>query len=290
MIADASGNGVPNVQVRIRWRGAANGAQTGTTDASGLARFVSPSPTSSKKLFLVEVPRVTYRGATQRPRAFARSGSGFGSLALNLSLSGLLASLGSTTSSTDGLTIWGSGGSGIASATTGSGCTSSSSGGSGIASATTGSDCTSGSTGSGIASATTGSTGTGSSSSSSPSYPLTLNVNACPLGLLLYSYNLLSFTASQKFFSGALLASGYSARTIDSSWVLAPGAVAFDQNELGLICGLLTVAQVKPMSTSYFTSGTLYTADGASPPAGQGAGDVARLWSEVMFAEGSTAP
>ena len=289
MVADGNGQGVPNVQVKIHWRGAANAAQSGTTDSSGIARFVSPRPTSSKKLFIVEVPRVIYRGAAQRPRTFARNSGGFGSLSLNLSLSGLLADLGSTTSSTDGLTIWGGGGSGIASATTGSGCDSSS-GGSGIASATTGSDCGSGSVGSGIASSTTGSTGDGSSSTSTASYPLTLNVNACPLGLLLYSYNFLSFSASQKLFSGASLASGYSARTIDSSWVLTPGAAAFDQNELGLICGLLSVTQVKALSTSYFTSGTLYAAGVGSPPGGQGAGDITRLWSEMMRAEGSTAP
>lgn len=288
MIADGNGIGVANVQVKIRWRGAATGAQSATTDSSGIARFVSPAPTSSKKIFLVEVPRVIYRGATQRPRAFARNSGGFGSLGLNLSLSGLLAGLGSSTSSTDGLTIWGSGGSGVASSTTGSDCASSS-GGSGVASSTTGSDCASAAAGSGVASSTTGSTGDGSSSSS-PSYALTLNVDACPLGLLLYSYNFFSFSASQKFFSGAALAGGYSARTIDSSWVLTPGAVAFDQNELGMVCGLLTVAQVKALSTSYFTSGTLYAAGDGSPPGGQGAGDIGRLWSEVMRAEGSTAP
>ena len=108
--------------------------------------------------------------------------------------------------------------------------------------------------------------------------------------MLLYSYNFLSFSASQKLFSGASLASGYSARTIDSSWVLTPGAAAFDQNELGLICGLLSVTQVKALSTSYFTSGTLYAAGVGSPPGGQGAGDITRLWSEMMRAEGSTAP
>jgi serine protease len=288
MIADEDGIGVPNVQVKIRWRGAATAAQSGTTDWSGIARFVSPAPTSSKKLFLIEVPRVVYRGAAQRPRAFARNSGGFGSLGLNLSLAGLLAGLGSTTSSTDGMTIWGTGGSGIASSTTGSDCASSP-GGSGIASSTTGSDCDAGTAGSGIASSTTGSTGTGGGSSSA-SYPLTLNLDACPLGLLLYSYNFLSFSTSQKFFSGAALASGYSARTIDSSWVLTPGAVAFDQNELGMICGLLTVARVKSLSTSYFNSGTLYAAGVGTPPAGQGAGDIGRLWSEVMRAEGSTAP
>jgi hypothetical protein len=289
MVVDASGNPISNAQVRIRWRGAATGAQNATTDSSGTARFVSPAHASSKKLFLVEVLRVVYGGAAQRPRAFARNNGGFGSLGLNLSLSGLLGGLNSSTVSTGG-TIWGTGGSGIASGTTGSGNCYSPSGGSGIASGTTGSDdCSSLAGGSGIASGTTGST-EGDSSSTTSSSSLSLNVDACPLGLLLYSYNFLSFTASQRFFSGASLASGYSARTIDNSWVLAPGAVAFDQNELGLVCGLLTVARVKSLSTSYFTSGTFYAAGVGSPVPGQGAGDVSRLWSEVMRAEGSTAP
>src|SRR5205807_17397 len=56
MIADARGAAVANVKVKVRWRGAASAAQTGTTDWSGVARFVSPAPSSSKKLFVIEVP------------------------------------------------------------------------------------------------------------------------------------------------------------------------------------------------------------------------------------------
>jgi hypothetical protein len=273
MIADASGAGVAMAQVTVRWRGAVNAAQTATTDASGIARFVSPAPVSSKKLFVVEVPRVIYGGAAQRLRPFARSAGGFGTLSLNLSLAGLL---GSATSSTAGLTIWGYGGSGLASATTGSG----------LASATTGSGLASATTGSGLASATTGSTsGTGSS----PSYPLTLNVAACPIAFPLDSYGSLSVAVSQAYFSGAPLASGYSVRNLDRSWMMTPGAAAFDRNELGLMCGI-SVAAVRALSTSYFSSGTLYFGGVGSPPSGMGAGDSARFWSEVMNAEGSTAP
>jgi hypothetical protein len=267
MIADASGAGVAMAQVTVRWRGAVNAAQTATTDASGIARFVSPAPVSSKKLFMVEVPRVIYGGAAQRPRAFVRNSGGFGTLRLNLSLAGLL---GTATSSTSGLTIWGYGGSGLASGTTGSGLAS-------------------GTTGSGLASGTTGSTGTPSSATASPSYPLTLNVAACPIAVPLHSYGSLSLSVSQAYFSGASLASGYSVRSLDSSWVMTPGAAAFDQNELGLMCGI-SVAQVKALSTSYFSSGTLYFGGVGSPPSGMGAGDSARFWSEVMNAEGSTAP
>jgi serine protease len=266
MIADASGAGVAMTQVTVRWRGAVNAAQTAATDASGIARFVSPAPVSSKKLFVVEVPRVIHGGAAQRPRPFARSGGGFGTLSLNLSLAGLL---GSATSSTAGLTIWGYGGSGLASATSGSG----------LASATSGS---------GLASATSGSTPT-SSVSSSPSYPLTLNVAACPIAFPLDSYGSLSVAVSQAYFSGAQLASGYSVRNLDSSWMVTPGAAAFDRNELGLMCGI-SVAAVRALSTSYFSSGTLYVGGLGSPPPGMGAGDSARFWSEVMNAEGSTAP
>jgi hypothetical protein len=108
--------------------------------------------------------------------------------------------------------------------------------------------------------------------------------------MLLHSYGFTSFTASQTFFSGTLLAGGYSVRTVDNSWTLTPGAAAFDQNELGLICGLVGVAQVKSLSTGYFTSGTFYSAGVGSPPSGLGAGDITRLWAEVMNAEGSNAP
>jgi serine protease len=282
MIASASGAGVAMAQVTVRWRGAVNAAQTATTDASGIARFVSPAPVSSKKLFVVEVPRVMSGGAAQRPRPFARSTGGFGTLSLNLSLAGRL---GSATSSTAGLTIWGYGGSGLASATTGSGLASATTG-SGLASATTGSGLASATTGSGLASATTGST---TATSASPSYPLTLNVAACPIAFPLYSYGSLSVAVSQAYFSGAPLASGYSVRNLDSSWVVTPGAAAFDSNELGLMCGI-SVAAVRPLSSSYFSSGTLYFGGLGSPPSGMGAGDSARFWSEVMNAEGSTAP
>ena len=78
-------------------------------------------------------------------------------------------------------------------------------------------------------------------------------------------------------------------RNLDSSWMVTPGAAAFDRNELGLMCGI-SVAQVKALSTSYFSSGTLYFGGVGSRPSGMGAGDSARFWSEVMNAEGSTAP
>jgi hypothetical protein len=271
MIANSNGVGVAQVEVRIRWRGAVSGAQSQITDSLGIARFVSPPPTSSKKLFAVEVGRVIYRGATQRPLPFARS-SGSGTLTLNLNPAALLGAVTSTLSSTlsGALTIWGAGGSGLASGTTGSGLGS-------------------GTTGSGLGSGTTGS-GTGTSAASSPSYPLALNVAACPVGLMLHSYGPGSFFASHALFSGAVLAGGYNVRTVDSSWVLTPGAVAFDQQELGQICGGISLTEVKPLSADYFSSGALHLAGVGSPPSGLGAGDVARLWSEVMRTEGSTAP
>lgn len=278
MVANANGAGVSNAQVTVRWRGAASGSQTATTDGSGVARFVSPSPSSSKKLFMVEVPRVVYGGATQRPRPFARLSGGFGSLSLNLGLNGILGSLlGSASSSPAGLGIWGYGGSGLASSTSGSGLASSTSG-SGLASATAGS---------GLASSTSGSTTGGSTSSAS--YPLTLNIAGCPLGLALYSYSGWSWSVSQAYFSGAGLASGYSVRNVDSLWTLTPGAAAFDSNELGMMCGI-SIAQVKSLSTSYFNSGTLYLGGVGNPPSGVGAGDISRFWGEVMNAEGTTAP
>src|SRR5207245_9785722 len=150
-------------------------------------------------------------------------------------------------------TISGDGGSGLASGTRRSG----------LASGTSGSDNYPSSAGSGLASGTSGSTGAPPPPAPAPAgnYPLTLNIVGCPLGILLHSYGLLSFSVSQAFFSGALLAGGYSVRTVDSSWTLTPGAAALDSNELGLICGLLGVAQVKSISTSYFTSGTFASAD-----------------------------
>ncbi len=256
MIADANGYAVANVEVHARWRGAAAAAQTAVTDSSGVARFVSPAPSSSRKIVLLEVPRVLARGIPQRPRSFARSPGGFSSLTISASLPA-----GGAASSTDGLGIWGYGFSQSA----------------GLASGTTGS---------GLASGTTGSTGSGSP----PSYPLTTGINACVLPFQTYSYGPLSLSASWALFSGALLSSGYSVRALDSSWVLAPGAAAIDATELATICGGLGVTAVKSLSSSYFTSGTLYVAGSGSPPSGMGAGDSARFWSEVMNAEGSTAP
>jgi serine protease len=256
MVADASGAPVSNAQVYVRWRGAAPAAQKATTDASGIARFVSPSPDTSRKIFLIEVPRVIFMGAAQRPRAFARSSSGFGTPTVSVGVS-----LGSATSSVDGLDIWGYG----------------YSGGVGIASGTSGS---------GIASGTSGST---EGSSEGQSYPLAAGIAACPVPFPLYSYGPLSITAAGAFFSGASLASGYSVRAIDPSWVVAPGAAAIDSKELSRICGV-SIGLSNSLSTSYFTSGTLYVAGSGSPPPGFGAGYNARFWSEVMNAEGSTAP
>ncbi|HEY4884736.1 MAG TPA: S8 family serine peptidase [Myxococcales bacterium] len=255
-IATASGAPVSNVEVHIRWRGAASASQTATTDSKGIARFVSPAPTSSRKLFLIEVPRVIYQGAAQRPRAFARQGGGFGSLALTLNLSP-----GGPPSSTDGLGIWGYG----------------YAGGVGLGSGTTGS---------GLGSGTTGSTGDGDPSAT---YPLTTGIQACPLTFPLYSYSTLSLTASSAFFSGALLSTGYSVRAIDSSMVLAPGAAALDLRELAAICGI-GLLQAKSLSTGYFSSGNLYVAGVGPPPPTLGIGDNFRFWSEVMSAERSTAP
>lgn len=266
MIADALGNGIGNVEVHARWRGAANATQIALTDGNGIARFVSPAPsTSSRRIFLLEVPRVIYRGAAQRPRAFARAGGGFSTLAISASLS-----LGGTTSPIAGLGIWGYGFSQD----------------SGLASGTTGSGLASGTTGSGLASGTTGSTGSGTP----PSYPLTSGITGCLQPLQLFSYGPLSLTASWAFFSGAPLSSGYSVRALDSSWVLTPGAAALDGTELANICGGLGIATAKSLSSSYFGSGTLYVAGAASTPGGMGAGDNARFWSEVMNAEGATAP
>jgi hypothetical protein len=256
MIATASGAPVSNAEVHVRWRGAASASQTATTDWKGIARFVSPAPTSSRKLFLIEVPRVIYRGAAQRPRAFARQGGGFGSLALTVDLSP-----GGPPSSTDGLGIWGYG----------------YAGGVGLGSGTTGS---------GLGSGTTGSTGDGDPSAS---YPLTTGIQACPLTFPLYSYSIFSFSASGAFFSGALLSSGYSVRAIDSSMVLAPGAAALDLRELAAICGI-GLLQAKSLSTGYFSSGTLYVAGVGPPPPALGIGDNFRFWSEMMNAERSIAP
>jgi len=276
MVTDANGNGVSNVEVHARWRGAAAASQTAVTDWSGIARFVSPSPASSRKLFLLEASRLVRNGVPQRPRAVARASSGFNSLFLTLNLSGLLSG---TTTSTDGLGLWGYGFSqalGIASGTTGSG----------IASGTTGSGIASGTTGSGVASGTTGSTGTGSSTAP---YPLSTGIAGCTMTLPLYSYGSLSFTVSQAFFSGAFLASGYSIRTIDSSWVLAPGAAALDAKEVTSICGTSALT-AKSLSSGYFSSGTLYFGGSASAPAGMGAGDNARFWAEVLNAELASLP
>jgi hypothetical protein len=256
MIADATGTPVSNADVYVRWRGAAPAAQTATTDASGIARFVSPSPVASRKIFLIEVPRVIFMGAAQRPRAFARSSSGVGTPTVSVGVS-----LGSTIRSVEGLDIWGYG----------------YSGGVGIAYGTSGS---------GIAYGTSGST---EGSSAGQSYPLTAGIAACPMPFPLYSYGPLSITAAGAFFSGASLASGYSVRAIDPSWVVAPGAAALDSQELSRICGV-SIGLSNSLSTGYFTSGTLYVAGSGSPPPGFGAGYNARFWSEVMNAEGSTAP
>jgi Subtilase family len=283
MIATASGEGVSNAEVHVRWRGAASGAQTAVTDAQGIARFVSPWPSSSRKLFVIEVPRVINGGAAQRPRAFARSSGGFNTLSVSLNLSLSLSSLlGSSTSSIDGMTIWGYGyseGVGLASGTTGSG----------LASGTTGSGLASGTTGSGLASGTTGSNDQGQDQGSSTSYPLTTGVEGCPLALPLYSYEWSSTTASSALFSGASLSSGYSIRLVDSSWVLTPGAAAFNSRELGRICGV-SAALVQPLSSDYFWSGTLYEAGVGPQPPGLGIGDNARFWADVMNTDGSTAP
>jgi Subtilase family len=263
MIADASGNPVANAEVLVRWRGAAPGPQRATTDASGIARFVSPWPISSRKIFLIEVPRVIFMGTTQRPRAFARSSSGFGTLTPTLTFT-LGLNLGGATTSVAGLDIWGNG----------------YSGGVGIASGTTGS---------GIASGTTGSNGDGNSQGQSQSYPLTTGIAACPIPFPLYSYGPFSFSASDAFFSGAFLASGLSVRTIDTSWVVTPGAAALDSNELGRICGI-SASLSTSLSTGYFTTGTLFVAGSGSQPPGFGAGYNARFWSEVLNAEGATDP
>jgi len=257
MIADASGNPVGNADVYVRWRGAAPDFQKAPTDFSGIARFVSPPASTSRKIFLIEVPRVIFMGTPQRPRAFARSSSGFGALTATVGLN-----LGDTTNSVAGLDIWGDG----------------YSGGVGIASGTTGS---------GIASGTTGSTGDGSNNGQP--YPLTAGIAACPIPFPLYSYGPLSFTAARAFFSGAFLASGFSVRTIDPWWVVTPGAAALDSNELARICGV-SISLSTSLSTDYFTSGTLNVAGQGSPPPGFGAGYSARFWSDVMNAEGATAP
>ena len=257
MIADASGNPVGNADVYVRWRGAAPDFQKATTDFSGIARFVSPPASTSRNIFLIEVPRVIFMGTPQRPRAFARSSSGFGALTATVGLN-----LGDTTNSVAGLDIWGDG----------------YSGGVGIASGTTGS---------GIASGTTGSTGDGSNNGQP--YPLTAGIAACPIPFPLYSYGPLSFTAARAFFSGAFLASGFSVRTIDPWWVVTPGAAALDSNELARICGV-SISLSTSLSTDYFTSGTLNVAGQGSPPPGFGAGYNARFWSDVMNAEGATAP
>jgi hypothetical protein len=264
MIADASGYPVANVEVHVRWRGAATAAQTATTDWSGIARFVSPAPASSRKLFVIEVPRVIHRGAAQRPRAFARNGGFANGLVLTLGLP-----TGGVASSIDGMGIWGYGYSQD----------------SGLASGTAGSGLASGTSGSGLGSGTTGSTGGGSAAS----YPLTTGINACLQPLPLFSYGPFSFWPASRYFSGAPLAVGFSVRTIDSSFVLAPGAAAFDAAELGSICGVSTSFS-KTLTTDYFSLGTLYVAGSGSPPPGLGAGDNSRFWSEVMNAEGSTAP
>jgi Subtilase family len=253
MIATASGAPVNGVEVHARWRGAASASQVATTDWNGIARFVSPSPTSTRKLFLIEVPRVVWRGNTQRPRAFARQSGGFSSLALSAGLS-----LGGSSSPSDGLGIWGYGyGSGLGSGTTGSG----------------------------LGSGTTGSTGDGDPNAS---YAVTPGIQACPLSFPLYSYSTFSFSASNAFFSGALLSSGYSVRAIDSQMVLAPGAAALDANALADVCGI-SVLLAKSLSSGYFSSGTLYVA-GQDLPAPLGVGDNPRFWSRVMNAERATAP
>jgi len=197
---------------------------------------------------------VIYQGAAQRPRASAHASGGFNTLSLNISVP----QRGSD--DLEGLTIWGYG----------------YSSGVGLASGTTGS---------GLASGTTGSTGDGSDNT----YPLSTGIEGCPLALPLYSYSWLSMAASGAFFSFAFLESGYSVRLVDSSWVLAPGAAAFDSRELGRMCGL-SVSFVKSLNPSYFQAGKLYTAGVGPQPSGLGIGDNPRFWSDVMNVERSTAP
>ena len=255
LIATADGTPVSGAEVHVRWRGAAVASQTGATDGQGIARFVSPWPNSSRNLFVIEVPRVISGGAAQRPRAIARSDSGFSGILIGLDLS-----FGGSSGSLDGLDIWGYGyGEGV-----------------GLASGTTGS---------GLASGTTGSTGDGSDAR----YPMTTGIETCPVALPLYSYSWLSFSASWALFSGAFLEDGYSVRLVDSSWVMAPGAVALDDREVARICGL-SVSLVKSLATSYFWSGTPYTAGLGPQPSGLGIGDNARFWADVMNTERSTAP
>jgi hypothetical protein len=274
MIATADGAGVSNAEVHVRWRGAAPDSQVAVTDAQGIARFVSPWPSSSRDLFVIEVPRVIYAGAAQRPRAFARWRGGFHTLSLSLNPSLSLSSLlgGSSSSSIGGMTIWGYG----------------YSQGVGLASGTTGSGLGSGTTGSGLASGTTGS-GQGQNQGQNSNYPLTTGVQGCPLALPLYSYGSWSTAASSDLFSGTSLSSGYSVRLVDSSWVLTPGAAALDSGELGSICGV-SASTVRPLTSNYFWSGKLYEAGVAPQPSGLGIGDNARFWAEVMNAEGSAAP
>jgi len=202
------------------------------------------------------VPRVIYQGAAQRPRAFARQGGGFGSLALTLNLSP-----GGLPSSTPD---WASGVNGYA-------------GGVGLGSGTTGS---------GLGSGTTGSTGDGDPAAT---YPLTTGIPGLPADVPLYSYSTLSFTASGAFFSGALLSTGLQRardRLLDGA---RPGAAALESAELAAICGI-GVLSSKSLSTGYFSSGTLYVAGVGPPPPTLGIGDNFRFWSEVMNAERSTAP
>src|SRR5262249_11607593 len=220
-----------------------------------IARFVSPAPTSSRKIFAIEVLRVISQGAAQRPLAIVHSSSGFNSLSLNISLP--LDSSGPL----DGLTI---GGSGYSS-------------GVGLASGTTGS---------GLASGTTGSTG---DEGNDPTYPLTLGIEGCPLAVPLYSYNMFSFSASSEFFSRAPLTSVYSGRLVDSSWVVAPGAAALDSRELARICGI-SLSLVKSLNPSYFVGGMLYRAGVGPQPPALGIGGNARFWSDVMNTERSTVP
>jgi hypothetical protein len=102
----------------------------------------------------------------------------------------------------------------------------------------------------------------------------------------LYSYGLLSTAASSTYFGGAVLAAGFGARSVDSSWVLAPGAVAFDATEQAQM-GKAFQNVAPALGGSYFSSGSLYFAGTPNvTTATPGCGGVARFWSEIYSAEG----
>jgi hypothetical protein len=258
-VVDGAGNPVPRATVLGTWSGAAQGSASATTDASGIARFTSPLGIGARRLFLFEAERVIAGGIAQKLLPFAR---------------GIPAGPSAGGTSGSGAT----GGSGLSTSTSGSGLSTSTSG-SGLSTSTSGS---------GLSTSTSGSGGSSASPSSATAIdPYAGQASAQSSGPVpLYSYGLLSLRASSAYFGGALLAPGLGARSVDSSWVLAPGAAAFDAVEQARL-GATFQSPAPALDGTWFSAGPSYFAGtSGSTTATPGCGGVSQFWSEIFLAEG----